>query len=101
MTCLFVGAYALLVVVGLARLAESEAGYQLFLDSLKSPSMIVFQMLALVFSVYHSVTWFNLTPKALPLQVGESFMPGWFVAGLHYGVWFVLSVAILVFAGVH
>ena len=26
LTCLFVGAYALLVVVGLAHLAESEAG---------------------------------------------------------------------------
>ena len=101
LSCLFVGAYALLVVVGLARLAESEAGYLLFLDSLKSPSMIVFQMLALVFSVYHSVTWFNLTPKALPLQVGEHFIPGWVIAGLHYAVWIALSAAILIFAGVH
>ena len=63
--------------------------------------MIIFQMLALVFSVYHSVIWFNLTPKALPLQVGENFMPGRVIAGLHYKVWFALSAAMLVFAGVH
>ena len=63
--------------------------------------MIVFQMLALVFSVYHSVTWFNLTPKALPLQLGENFISGWVIAELHYAVWFALSAAMLVFAGVH
>jgi fumarate reductase subunit C len=44
------------------------------------------------------VTWFNLTPKALPLQVGEEFVPDWIIAGAHYAGWAVVSVVILALA---
>ena len=81
LTCLFIGAYTLLLVVGIGRLAEGRAAYEAFLESLKSPLSIVFHVLALGFAVYHSVTWFNLTPKALPVQIGEEFMPDWVIAG--------------------
>ncbi len=98
-TCLFIGAYTLLLLVGVKRLAEGEAAYEAFLAALASPASVVFHAAALAFSVYHSVTWFNVTPKALPLQVGERFVPGGVIAGLHYAVWAALSLAILVLAG--
>jgi len=41
-----------------------------------------------------------LTPKALPLQIGEDFVPGAAVAGAHFGAWAVLSLAVLYLAGV-
>ena len=55
--------------------------------------------LALAFAAYHSATWFNLTPKALPVQVGEEFVPGGVIAGVHYVAWAVLSLAVLWLAG--
>jgi len=57
------------------------------------------ELLALAFAVYHSVTWFNLTPKALPLQLGEEFVPDAVISGAHFGAWAVLSAAVLYFAG--
>jgi len=99
LTCLFVGAYTLLLVVGLARLAQGQAAYDAFLASMQTPGSIVFHGLALAFAVYHSATWFNLTPKALPVQIGEEFLPGWVIAGLHYVAWIAVSVATLVLAG--
>lgn len=98
-TCLFVGAYTLLLVVGIVRLSQGQAAYEAFLEALKSPASIAFHLLALVFAVYHSVTWFNLTPKALPVQIGEEFLPGWVIAGLHFAVWIVVSAALLFLAG--
>ena len=98
-TCLFVGGYMALLVVALARLAEGAAAWEGFLQALRSPASVVFHVAALVFSVYHSVTWFNLTPKALPVQVGESFVPGGVIAGAHYAAWAVLSLAVLAAAG--
>jgi fumarate reductase subunit C len=98
-TCLFVGAYTLLLVVGLVRLSQGQAAYEAFLEALKSPASIAFHVLALCFSIYHSATWFNLTPKALPVQIGEEFLPGWVIAGLHYVIWIVVSVAVLFLAG--
>jgi len=100
LSCLFIGAYTLLLVCGIGRLAEGRAAYETFLEALTSPLSIVLHLLALGFAIYHSVTWFNLTPKALPLQIGEELMPGWVVAGAHYLVWALLSLGMLFFAGV-
>ena len=98
-TCLFVGGYMALLVVALARLAEGPAAWDAFLQALRSPASIVLHIAALAFAVYHSVTWFNLTPKALPVQVGESFVPGAAIAGAHYAAWVVLSLVVLAIAG--
>ena len=98
-TCLFIGAYTLLMVWGLRELANGPAAWQAFLECLRSPASIVFHVLALAFASYHSITWFNLTPKALPLQAGESFVPDGVISGAHYAGWALLSLAILFLAG--
>jgi succinate dehydrogenase subunit C len=99
LSCVFIGAYTLLLMVGLARLAEGRAAYEAFLAALKSPLSIAFHVIALAFAVYHSVTWFNLTPKALPVQMGEAFLPDWVISGAHYAAWLLFSAALLYFAG--
>jgi fumarate reductase subunit C len=99
-TCIFIGAYSLLLVVGLMRLSQGQAAYEAFLLALRNPASMVFHVLALAFSVYHTVTWFNVTPKALPVQIGEEFLPGGVITGAHYLGWGVLSLAVLLMAGV-
>lgn len=99
-TCIFIGAYTLLLLVGIKRLTEGQAAYEGFLEVLKSPASLLFHVVALAFSLYHTTTWFNVTPKALPVQIGEAFLPGGVVAGAHYVVWALLSLAILFLAGV-
>ena len=99
-TSIFVGAYCVLLVVGLRRLAAGPVAWDAFLAALKSPASIVFQFLALVAAVYHAATWFNATQKAMPVQIGEDFVPGNVISGAHYVVWVVLSFGILFLAGV-
>ena len=98
-SCLFIGGWTLLMVWGLKQLAEGPAAWAAFLECLKSPASIAFHVLALGFAAYHSITWFNLTPKALPLQLGEEFVPDAAISGAHFAAWAVLSIAILYLAG--
>ena len=98
-SCLFIGGWTLMWVWGLGRLAQGPAAWSDFLEALSSPVSIVFHLFALAFSIYHSVTWFNLTPKALPLQRGEDFVADGVISGAHYAVWAALSLAVLFFAG--
>ena len=98
-TCVFIGAYTLLMVWGLRELADGPAAWAAFLECLSSASSIVFHVLALGFALYHSITWFNLTPKALPVQIGEDFLADSVISGAHYGAWAVLSLAVLILAG--
>lgn len=99
-TCIFIGIYTIILLVGLARLSEGQIQYEGFLAALRQPLSIVFHVLALAFSLYNSFTWFNVAPKALPIQVGEEFMPDSVVAVGHYVVWVLLSLFIFFWAGV-
>ena len=98
-SCLFIGAWTLLLVWGLKRLAEGPAAWNAFLEWLRSPASIAFHLLALGFAAYHSITWFRLTPKALPVQLGEAFVPDGVISGAHYAAWAALSLAVLYLAG--
>ena len=100
-SCIFIGAWTLMMVWGLKQLAEGRASWEAFLEMLRSPWSIAFQCLALGFSLYHTITWFNLTPKALPVQVGESFLPDAVIAGAHYAAWALLSLVLLKLAGAY
>ena len=99
-TCIFVGAYCLFLVVGLQRLAAGPDSYEAFLQALKSPASILFHVLALAAAVYHAATWFNATQKAMPIQNGEEFVPGNVISGAHYAGWAVLSLIVIIVAGV-
>ncbi|MCX7168484.1 MAG: fumarate reductase subunit C [Betaproteobacteria bacterium] len=99
-TCIFIGAYCVLLVVGLQRLAAGPVAWESFLLGLRSADSIVFHILALAAAVYHAATWFNATHKAMPVQIGEDFVPPNVISGAHYVVWVVLSVAVLFLAGV-
>ena len=99
-TCIFIGAYTVLMLVGLARLVQGEAAWQGFLAALQTPVSVVFHLLTLALAVYHTTTWFNVTPKALPVQIGETFVPGAIISGLHYVLWALLSIVVFYLAGV-
>ncbi len=98
-TSLFIGAYTSLLVVGLARLTEGRAAYETYLGVLQGPVSVVFHLLALLFALYHTTTWFNVTPRAMPLELGGRRVPGVIIIGAHYTGWVIVSVALLVMAG--
>src|SRR6266446_1455300 len=66
LTSLFVAGYAVFLLV-LVAMAKDPAA---FAAALHSAAAIVFQLIALPFVIFHSVTWFNLTPKAIVLFRG-------------------------------
>ena len=99
-TSIFIGAYCVLLVVGLHRLANGPEAWESFLLGLRGADSIVFHLLALAAAFYHAATWFNATQKAMPIQIGEGFVPGNIISGAHYAAWALLSVVILFIAGV-
>jgi fumarate reductase subunit C len=57
-------------------------------------------VVVLVFALHNTTSWFNVTPKAMPVQIGEDFLPGKYIVGAHYAAWLVASLLILYFAQV-
>ena len=91
LTSLFVAGYAVFLLVLIAKMTDPAA----FIDTLLCPGALIFQIIALPFVLFHSVTWFNLTPKAIVLFQGEERVSPALIAGGHYALWVILSLLIL------
>ena len=95
-TCFFIGGYTLFLVIALRRVAQGPEAFQGLIDALQSPLGILLNLLTLAAAVYHSTSWFNVTPQAMPIQRGEEFVPGKYIVIAHYAVWAVVSLAVLI-----
>ena len=50
--------------------------------------------MAFVFVLFHAITWFNLTPKAMVVRLGGKRVPDWVILGSNYAAWLVLSALV-------
>ena len=90
LTCVFVGGYALFLLVLVARRDDPQA----FVAWLNSPFLIVLQIIALPMVLYHSITWFKLTPKVMVVWRGEERVSPLLIAGANYVAWAIVSIVI-------
>jgi fumarate reductase subunit C len=70
-----VGWFVLFLSLFIIAVGRGEAAYQNFLDDASHPAVITVNIVALVFVVLHTVTWFSLTPQAMVVRVGGRPVP--------------------------
>jgi len=69
---LFVAAYALVLLSGLARLLQGRDAFEAWREALATPWAVAFHLVALAFFVCHAWTWFAVMPKTMPLlRIGD------------------------------
>jgi succinate dehydrogenase subunit C len=96
-TALFVAAYALVLLAGLARLSQGPAAFEQWLDGLRSPWSIGFHLLLLAIFVYHTYSWFTIMPKTMPpVVVGGQRLSNGAITGIGLAASAVISVAFFV-----
>lgn len=95
LTSVFIAAYLVLFLVQLYRLSQGPAAYASFSETLKSPGWIAFHGVALLFAVYHSITWFITAAVILTPKVGNRVVPPWLVTWGHIVAWIAVSGVIL------
>ena len=98
LTGVFVAGYCIFLMILVYKLTQGTNAYENFMDALKSPISVALHLITLAFVLYHTITWFNLTPKILVLYRGEERIPQGLVAGAFYAGWVMVSaiVALLV-----
>lgn len=97
LTAVFVGGYALVLLLLLRSLARGPEAYAAYLDGLRSPLMITFHVVALAAALYHTVTWFTLAPMALPLRLRGRRVPGRTIVAVNLAAWVLLSALVAAF----
>ena len=95
MTSLAVGYAAVFFMFQLWVLSQGQETYQHFLRHLTSTPVMIFHGVVLAFLLFHSVTWFNLAPKALVIRLGRWRIPDALVLSGHYAEWLAATALVI------
>jgi len=94
LTSVFVAFFALVLLWQIRALGHGPEAYARVLARLRSPLFVTLNAVALAFVLFHSITWFNLAPKAMVVRLKGKRVPDLVVAGANYAAWIVLSAAV-------
>ena len=97
-TSVFIAAYCLFLMCIMERAenAASPAEFAAFYAKWGSWTSFFLHLVVLTFAVYHSVSFFNLTPQVLVVFRGEEKVPGAAIAGGHFALWAIVSLILII-----
>jgi len=93
LSSLFIGVFTLMLVWGLYRLSHGEAAFLSWSANLWE-QMVPLSVLVFAFAFYHSVSWFSVTPKAMPLKIGGKRLPPASIVSAHLLLWLLVTVIV-------
>ena len=83
-----------IILLQVWALIRGPEAYLRFEHRASSPWMIALDVIAFGFLLLHSITWFNLAPKAMAVRVGGRRLPAALISGPQYFAWIVVSAII-------
>lgn len=95
LSSVFVAWFVIYLLLLVRAVARGSDGYQTFLEWSGHPLVLALNVVALVFVVFHAITWFNLAPQALAVRVRGKRVPGLLIAVSNYVVWAVASALVI------
>ena len=94
LTSVCVAVYCLIFLFYVRSVLLGPEAYAAFIAQMKSPYMIILSIVLLPGLFFHSITWFNLAPKAMVIKVGTMRIPDMMIAAANYTGWLVVSVVL-------
>ena len=91
LSSVFVAWSVVFVLLLVRAVGKGSGSYTDFLDWADTPWVVVLNVVTLAFIVYHSVTWFQLTPKAMVVRLRGRLVPGAAIAGSGFAGWVVVT----------
>lgn len=93
-TSVFIAAYCIFLLIFIYKLSQGQEAYDHIIRLLKAPLSIILHIIALIFALYHNVTWFNLTPQVLVIRIGEEKVSSFIISGANLAAWVLISAFI-------
>ena len=92
LSSIFITWFVVYLLLFVYAVGQGEAAYQRFLDWAAAPWVVGLNVLALVFVLLHTVTWFSLTPQAMDVRLYGRKVPGFHIIAGQYTGLVVVSV---------
>jgi fumarate reductase subunit C len=94
LTSLPVAFFTIELVFLIKSLSQSPESYAEFQNTMRSPVFTFLNFFALAGILFHSLSWFSLSAKAMVIKVGRIRLPGIFIILMNYVGWMFISALI-------
>ena len=94
LSSVFIAAFLILYLYEFFLLSKGASVHAAFQLSLRTPAFLLFYAVALLFAVYHSVTWFGVVGRIQIVKIGSLKVPPVLVTASAFVGWLAVSVAI-------
>jgi fumarate reductase subunit C len=91
---IFIAYFVVLTLAQIYMLSRGPQAYANFQDFLRNPFVIAWNVISFFFVVFHSVTWFSLSARAMAVRVGGKRVPGFLISGSNFVAWLVISAVV-------
>jgi fumarate reductase subunit C len=95
LSSIFIAWFVVYLVLFVYAVGEGEAAYERFLDWAASPWVVALNVVALLFVLLHTVTWFALTPQAMAVRLDGHKVPDFHIIAGQYTGLVVVSLFVL------
>ena len=92
-TSFFVAVFSLTYIYELSLFASGAKDTALAL--MRNPGVIAFNILALLFTLYHAFTWFYIIGKVQPVKIGKTTSKPWQALLLNIVILLIVSYAVI------
>jgi fumarate reductase subunit C len=95
LSSIFVAWSVVFLLLLLYAVGRGDDEYQDFLNWAASPWLVVVNAISLLFLALHTVTWFDLTPKAMVVRLRGQRLPASLILASQYAGWLVVSAFVV------
>ena len=91
LSSVFVAYIIVIILIQVQALDQGRAEYAAFQEFMTHPLVVLLNVVAFLFLLLHTITWFNLTPRAIVLRLGGKHVPDSLIIAPNYIAWLVIS----------
>ena len=95
-TSIFAVWFCIVLLYGVLSVANGEAGVAQFIAFLGNPLVLLLNLASLIAALYHTYTYFNITPKVMNIIVKNERLPHKVVRNALWAVTGVVSLLALI-----
>lgn len=94
LSSIFVAYFVVITLLQIRSLSRGPETYARFEERMRNPLIIALNAISLLFVLFHTITWFNLAPRAMVVRLGGKRVPDTLIAGSNYVAWLAISAAV-------
>jgi fumarate reductase subunit C len=84
-----------ITLLQLWAIGSGPEAYAVFAQRMSNPIIVALNLIAFAFLLLHSITWFNLAPKAMAIRIHGKRLPALMISGPQFLAWAVISAVVL------